>query len=375
MNSSKRILLMYISEVSGHHRATLAIEKALRAISPHLGIGNINAFKYTNPISEKVINRLYLGIIKRTPQIWDYLYDNPEVMQNIQKLKETIHKFNTPKLHRLFARFRPNVVCCTQAYPCGMVADYKKTYNSSLPLVAVLTDYAPHSYWVYDMVDYYIVPSDDVAVRLAQKGVSWDKIKPLGIPFDRDFNVPVDARAVYRKLGLDVSKPVILIMGGGQGLGPINKIVKQLEKVPVDFQELIVTGTNKRLYKSLVRRARRCRKKIHLFKYVNTINEFMSIASLIITKPGGITTAEALSKGLPMIIMQPIPGQEVNNTVFLTAHGAALKIEDIAQIPRIISDLLLNPLTLSHISQAAVRISKPLASDDIARLLLGLIHA
>ena len=186
--SAERIILMYISEVSGHHSATIAIEKAIKILSPDAQILNINGFNYTNPISEKIINRLYMGIIKRTPQIWDYLYDNPSVAKNIEKIKETVHKLNSPKLKNLFDRFKPTAVVCTQAFPCGMVADFKKTYNSDIPLIAVLTDYIPHSYWIYDAVDYYITPAQEVGHLLAEKGVDTKKIKNFGIPFDPKFN-------------------------------------------------------------------------------------------------------------------------------------------------------------------------------------------
>ena len=144
----KRIILMYISEVSGHRNAALAIEKAIRILEPNTEILNINAFNYTNPVAEKITNSIYMGIIKIAPKIWDYLYDNPKVVKRIEKAKENIHKANSPKLKRLFDKFMPDAVICTQAFPCGMVADYKKTYGASLPLIAVLTDYVPHSYWI-----------------------------------------------------------------------------------------------------------------------------------------------------------------------------------------------------------------------------------
>src|SRR4030042_5622343 len=164
-HKQKRIILMYISETSGHHSATLAIEKAIKALAPNTEIMNINAFNYTNPISEKIVNRLYMGVIKRTPKLWDYLYDNPRVVKKIENIKETIHKFNSPKLKKLFDKFNPDVVLSTQAFPCGMVADFKKTYGSDIPLIAVLTDYIPHSYWIYDMVNYYVTPSQEVTLR------------------------------------------------------------------------------------------------------------------------------------------------------------------------------------------------------------------
>lgn len=371
-NKPKHIILMYISEISGHHSATVAIEKALKILQPNVEVLNINAFNYTNPVSERIVNRLYMAVIKRTPQIWDYLYDNPTVVRKIENIKKTIHKFNSPKLKNLFDKFKPDAVVCTQAFPCGMVADFKKTYASDIPLIAILTDYIPHSYWIYDMVNYYITPSDEVSLRLMKKGVPADKIKSFGIPFDPKFNAEIPKNEVMRKFNLDHNLPTILIMGGGQGLGPIKTIVRSLEKTKIDFQELIVAGTNRKLYKSLKRRVKKYKKKIMVFGYVENINELMGIADIIITKPGGVTTSEALAKKIPMIIIKPIPGQEASNTIYLTEKEAAIKINRPKDINLVVEDLLKDPRKLKHLVEASGRISKPHASLDIARLLLGL---
>lgn len=373
--SPKRIILMYISEISGHHSATLAIEKALKILQPDIEILNINAFNYTNPISEKIINRLYMGVLKRTPQIWDYLYDNPKVVKSVEKIKETIHKFNSPKLQMLFDKFKPDAIVCTQAFPCGMCADYKKSYNSNIPLVAVLTDYVPHSYWIYDTVNYYITPSEDITLRLVKKGVESAKILSLGIPFDPKFNEPLDKSKVAQRFKINPGLLTVLIMGGGQGLGPIKTVVKSLEKVKKEIQEIVVTGTNKKLYNSLKRKIKKYKKKILLFGYVNNINELMSISDIIITKPGGVTCAEVLAKHLPMIIVKPIPGQEINNTSYLTEKGAAIKIDEPEDINFIIEDLLKDPDKLNRLCESASRLSKPNSSLDIARLLLQLPNA
>jgi len=368
----KRVILMYISEVSGHRSATLAVEKALKELSPGCEILNINAFNYTNPISEKVINRIYMEVIKYTPKIWDYLYDNPRVAKSLERIKKSVHKSNSPKLKKLFDRFQPDLVVCSQAFPCGMVADYKKTYGSALPLVAVLTDYIPHSYWVYDNVDYYITPSQEVSERLAAKGVCLSKIKSLGIPFDHKFNQKYDRAQIFRQMGLDPLKPAVLIMGGGQGLGPIKTIVKSLEKSRHDIQEMIVTGTNKKLYKSLKSRTAKYKKKIHLFGFVQNIHELMHVSSLIISKPGGVTTAEVLSERLPMVIVKPIPGQEANNTNFLTQKGAAVKVDEPKDVYRVIDELLESKEKLEQLKSAAGLIARPNASMDIAKLLLSI---
>jgi len=215
----KKVLLLYISEHSGHHCASMAIENALHDLDPEVKTLNINSFNYTNPILEKVINRVYMEVIQKKPEIWDYLYDNPKVLKNTQKLREMIHRFNTDKLKTLLDEFRPDTIVCTQAFPCGMVADYKKSFNCDIPIVAVLTDYAPHSYWIYNNVDFYVVPSECTGKKLIDNGIDPSRIKPFGIPVDPRFRKTIGngRKAIFQKLGLDKDKRCVLIMGGLRG--------------------------------------------------------------------------------------------------------------------------------------------------------------
>jgi len=361
---------MYISEVSGHRNAALAIERAIKKQEPDADILSINAFNYTNPVAEKITNSIYMSIIKIAPKIWDYLYDNPRIVKRVERAKKNIHKVNSPKLKRLFERFNPDVIVCTQAFPCGMVADYKETYGSSLPLIAVLTDYAPHSYWIYDQVNYYVTPSEDIKDSLISRGISGDKVKPLGIPFDHKFNEHLDKDRILIKHKLKSGIPTILIMGGGQGLGPIKTISKTLEKVKLDIQEIVVAGTNKKLYRSLKRKIKKYKKEILLFGYTHHINELMSLADIVISKPGGVTTSEVLASGKPMIIIRPLPGQEASNTKYLTEKGAAIKLDNPRRINLVIDRLFSSPGELEELSKSAKTISKPNSSMDIARLIL-----
>ena len=368
--NNPRVILLYISEISGHHSATLAIEKAIKTLNPQAEILNINAFNYTNPVSEKIVNKLYMGVIKKTPRLWDYLYDNPRVMKRIENFRQIVHRFNSPKFKSLFDKFRPQAVACTQAFPCGMVADFKRVYNSSIPLIAVLTDYISHSYWIHDTVDYYIAPSQDVRNELLRKAVKEEKIKTFGIPFDFKFNQGIDRKKVLEKWQLNDYPPIILLMGGGQGLGPMDKMIKLLDKSNLDIQLIVVCGTNKKLYYRLKKRERKFRKKIIPFGYYYHIEELMAISKIIITKPGGITTAEALANRLPILIVNPIPGQEESNTLYFTKKGAAVRIDNPVDIGRVIEDLLLNPTKLKQMSDAGSEISKPNAALDIAKLIL-----
>lgn len=371
--AKKKILLMYISEHSGHHCASIAIEKALRELDPLIQTLNINSFNYTNPILEKIINRAYLGVIKRTPELWDYLYDNPKVVEKTQMLREMIHRFNTGKLSALFEGFGPDAIVCTQAFPCGMMADYKKSADLATPLIGVLTDYAPHSYWIYNNVDRYIVPSESTRGKLIDNGIDPARIMEFGIPVDPKFRLSQDRNKICASLGIDKDTPTVLIMGGTQGLGPIKEVVRLLERSYIDLQMLIATGTNRKLYDWLIRRS--FSKKVLALSYTADINELMDVSTLVITKPGGITTAEALIKALPMLIINPLPGQEAMNTKFLLSEGVAVKAEGPKDVVILLEELLYHKNKLKAMSDKARAISKPNSSIDIAKLVLELTSA
>lgn len=361
---------MYISISSGHHRAALALEKALEIQDPSVEVLSINALNYTNPLVEKVINRTYMGIIKNRPEVWEYLYDNPKVFRNISKLRELTHKFNSGKLKVLLDDFKPAAIACTQAFPCGMVADYKSSFGLSIPLIGILTDCAPHSYWIFDSVDYYVVHSEMALTKLEENGILKDRIRIFGIPIDPKFANSLTADEIRTRLGIDKGIPTVLIMGGGQGLGPITEVVSSLNKISRQVQLLIVTGTNARLFAWLDRRRLKFKMKSFLFGYAPNIDELMTISTLIVTKPGGLTISEAMAKHLPMIIISPIPGQEAKNTEYLLKEGVAIK----ADFPRdvgVLTEALLNqPAKLERMRQNAKRIAKPNSALDIAKLIL-----
>lgn len=367
----RRILLIYITKVSGHRQATLAIQQSLRHLDPDAEIPCINGFGYTYPRLEKVINKAYMGVIKRTPLVWDYLYDNPKVVKNSQTIKNFLHKTSYKKLGRLFERYQPDTVVCTQAFPCGMVADFKKAYHLDIMLMGVLTDYLPHSYWINEGVDYYIVPCEEAKERFISLGVSSECIQVLGIPIRTKFALTLDKEALAREYGLDRSVPVIMIMGGGQGLGPIKEVVKSLLHLERPLQIMVIAGTNKKLIRWLRRRVVATHKKLLIFEYVKNVDELMELATLIITKPGGMTTSEALAKGLPMVIVDPIPGQETRNCEFLLKKGIAVYVEKEKDIGREVESLMNVPERLKVLREAALRHGKPRAALDIAQLILN----
>jgi processive 1,2-diacylglycerol beta-glucosyltransferase len=362
---------MYISQVSGHRQGAVAISKSLKSLDPDCEVLSINGFGYIYPLMEKIINTTYMGMIKRAPKIWEYLYDNPKVIKFSEKWKQSIHKSSHKKLKPLIDEFKPDVVVCTQAFPCGMVADYKKTYHLGFTVIGVLTDYAPHLYWLHEGVDYYVVPSQEACERYVKEGVPVERIKIFGIPIRMKFAEPAPAISIAKKLGLDLNIPTILIMGGGQGLGPMKEAVKSLVRLKRSLQLIVICGTNVKLVNWIKKIRRRTAKKIIFYDYAGNVDELMEVSTLIVSKPGGMTTSECMAKGLPMVIVDPIPGQEERNSQFLVNQGIAIRVDDKRHIARKIDVLLNNPKQLAAMRQAALKNGKPMAAENIARLILS----
>ncbi len=367
----KKILIFYISEHSGHFYAASAIEKGLMEVGGEsVEVEKINAFGYTNPVLEKIINKAYLEVIKKKPDIWGKIYDNPDVVNKTRKAREALHTFNMAKIERLLEEQSPAAIFCTQAFPCGMIADYKRARGRKTPLIGVLTDNAAHSYWLSDEVDIYVVPFEETARALERKGVPYGKIRVYGIPVDPRFRARRDTRPIKRDLGLEDDAPTVLIMGGSQGLGAMEEVVASfLGDAGSRYQLLVVTGSNKKLYARLKRLSRgEVPNNIHILPYVENIDELMDLADVIVTKAGGMTMAEALVKKLPILVVNPIPGQERMNADYLVGKGAAVEIEDSARIREKLTELFDSEGALDRMKKSIERLAKPNSASDIARL-------
>ncbi len=367
----KKILLMYITVRSGHFQAARALEEGIRRLEPEAELLTIDAFQYLNPILARIVDRMYLSVIQKLPELWDYLYDNPEVVKRSEHLRRLLHRYDSPRLHALLEEFGPEAVACTQAFPCGLVADYKKERGISTPLYGVITDFQPHAYWVHGQVDGYVVGAEETRQWLIHHRIDPGRVHASGIPIDPGFAEPPNIAAIYRRLQISNGVPTLLIMGGGQGLGPLLEAVRVLDSLGKPLQLLVVAGSNEPLYHRLIAEIPRLRCPVRVFGHVEFITDLMNVATLIITKPGGLTTSEALAMGLPMVVLDPIPGQEIKNAHFLTSSGAAAQASGPRDLPDLVGRLLDHPQELRDMAANARRLGKPNSAIDAARLILN----
>jgi processive 1,2-diacylglycerol beta-glucosyltransferase len=346
----------------------------LRRRRPPVSCEGIHSINYSNPVFGKIISKLYIQLLKMVPQVWDYLYDNPYVEKATRDLREFIGLFNTRRITELLRKYRPSCLVCTQAVPAGLLSAMKERGLINVPLVGIITDFGVHKYWISSQVDLYLVPSNEVRRRMMRLGVSEDRIRVTGIPVDLHFAQRLDRRAARAALGLGTRDPLILVMGGNYGLGPLEDAVNALRRIPLGFQLVVVCGNNRSLLRRMTRYFAGDR-RVRILGHTRTVHRLMGAADLLISKPGGLTTSEALAQGLPMVMIEPIPGQEERNATYLLRHGAAIRADTLDELVEVVSHLFLEPARLDRLRESGARLARPWAARDAADAILSLVSS
>lgn len=364
----KKILLFHISQYGGHKKASENIEEALRYRNPDIEIKNINGFGYVAPRMEKLIDFFYMLTIKYAPFIWGTIYDRKSVIKTMSPLRGIVNRFAIPKILPLIEGFSPDAILATQAFPCLIVAEIKKKYNLDIPLIAVVTDYYPHRFWIHPEITTYSVACNVARNILVSEGVPEEKIKVLGIPISYQFTQRLSREGIAREFGFALDMETVMIMGGGLGIGPIKQIIQRLEKLPRLIQLVVVCGRNAKLYEWI--KKQKFKKRIFAYGYVDFINKLMDFSDILITKGGGLTVAEALTKGIATLVINPIPGQEDRNVCYLEDKQAIIRATNLDQVLRQVN-LLLDDITWREkLTRAARQIALDEATVKLADFVL-----
>lgn len=366
-----KILILHASAGAGHRRAAEALSDAFAAAGAEPVVRDI--LDFTPPVFRKTYAAGYLNMVRAAPELWGYVYGVTD--RNCRRpwerrLRLTFNRLNTILFSRFYRKTAPDAVVCTHFMPLELLGAQLRKVVDPAPLFGVVTDFAVHSLWVADGVDAYAVASDESGRQLIRRGVPAGDVHVTGIPVAREFSRTGGGGVGRLRLGLAPDKPVILVLCGGFGVGPAEDILKAFMKHPFDAQLVLVAGNNRPLERSLRRLAADGSMACFVFGFVSRLHELVSVADVVVSKPGGLTASEVLAAGRPLVITDPIPGQEQRNGEWLLEKGAAVRLMEPGDAPDKIAGLLADPVRMEALQQAALRAAHPEAAAFIAGLVM-----
>jgi processive 1,2-diacylglycerol beta-glucosyltransferase len=372
-----RVLVLSASVGAGHLRAAEAVELALRQLHPEATVCNLDVLTLTNAAFRQVYGRAYLDLVNRAPHVLGYFYDlmdrpTRSGRHRTDNLRLAVQKMNLTRFIRFLSEGDWDLVINTHFLPAEIIASLRKKRRLDIPQVTVTTDFETHRLWVNQPCERYFTATEEGSLYLQRWGVPATDTLATGIPIHPEFSEPKFRPNLLSKYELVSDRPVILQLAGGFGVGPIEKLYSALLGVEVPIQLLVVTGRNEKARKKIETIDCPARHRVKIIGFTQEIDELMAVADLVVSKPGGLTTSEALASGAPMVIVNPIPGQESRNSDFLLENGAAIKANTIATLAHKVTSLLRAPERLAHLKANAQRLGRPRAAFEIVERSLEL---
>lgn len=366
------VLFLSVSAGGGHVKAAEALREIIEEHHPGSRTLILDTLKYTNPMVDKLIVGGYLNTVRKTPQIYGMLYEMSESGENTHDFTKNVMRLLSYKIQLFIKEFKPDVIVCTHPFPLQMMSVLKKKKKLSIPVVAIMTDYVCHSFWLHECIDAYVTAHDTMKYQMIDRGILKETIFSYGIPVCRNFLKSRDRNSILEEFGLE-DKTTFLVMGGSLGFGDIKGIFMSLLNNKTDLQIVAISGRNSKLKRQLEKYSEDSNKNVKILSFTNQVADLMQISDFIVTKPGGLTIAEALVKKLPMFLISPIPGQEEGNANFLVNSGVAARIMDSCDAEYVFHQIMDNPLRVRHMKEMAEYLAKPNSSEDIVKLLESFI--
>ena len=398
-----RVLIATVTAGGGHLAAAAALEQAWRAARPRDTVECKDVLDFAPRFYRKLYVKGYPKVVEHMPDIYGIVFkktDNAARVRKATSFRRSFAHHTNKKFAAYLKSFKPEVVLCPHYLPLeilGHMRDKDARHSEGrvprapkMPAamelsgargtrpsgfqsfnVCIVTDFEAHAFWLEPGVDMYCVAAPETRGSLVARGANEKDVVVTGIPIGLKFSEPVDALSVRRRYGLRDDMPTVLVLSGGFGMGPVAEILDELDKVDTHFQTLVVCGRNEDLRTQLAGQDRK--HPTHVLGFCNNMHELMCASSLIVTKPGGLTTSEALAIGRPLVILNPIPGQETANSDFLLERGAAIKLNRVEDLPFRVKELLTSKKLL-QMTAAAAALGKPNAARDICSAVLARVE-
>lgn len=373
----KRILVLSASAGAGHLRAAEAIERAIVAEGAAEEVRNVDTLAYTNRVFRHLYSKTYIEMVNKMPEVLGWLYDQLDKPWQHERRRLALDKLNTRPFVKMLAEYRPDLIVCTHFLPAEIISWLKAKGRADFPLAVVVTDFDVHAMWLCRHAEHYFVALEETRVHLEKLGVPPARVSVTGIPIDPVFAEPKDKGEMRTKHGLDPDLTTILLSAGGFGVGPVEHMIESLSGMRHPAQVVALCGRNEELRQRVGRLAARVagtgKLVVKAVGHTKEMDEYMSAADILLGKPGGLTTSEALSKGLAFVIVNPIPGQEERNSDHLLEEGVAIRCNNLPALAYKIDRLLAEPARFDAMRAASRRMARPEAAREIVRTLPSLI--
>jgi processive 1,2-diacylglycerol beta-glucosyltransferase len=372
----KKVLILSAAVGAGHLRAAEALEKTFEQLGAAQEVKNIDVLNYTNPLFRRLYGKAYLDMVNKMPEVLGWMYDSLDKPWENERRRLALDRLNTQPLINLLKTEKPDLAVCTHFLPSEIISWLKAKKKIDFPQAIVVTDFDAHAMWLCHNYEQYFVALDETKVHLAKIGIPAEKITVTGIPIDPLFAETKDKPAMREKFGLDADKLTILVSAGGFGVGNIEHLLEALSDLETPAQIVAICGRNEELKTKLEKLAReKLNNERVTFKpigFTREMDEYMSAADLIVGKPGGLTTSEALAKGLIFVVVNPIPGQEERNSDHLLEKGCAIKCNNLPVLAFKIDELVKDRTRFAAMQENVRRFARPAASREIVEKLLTL---
>lgn len=363
------VLFLSASVGEGHTAADQAVSSALLARRPQAQCEVVDSYRYASNVLHRVASNGYIGMVKLLPQLYKYIYDQAERATKVSAFKKWLHHYTALNLRQLVAELQPDVVVCTHAFPCGVMAEYKREFEDAPPVVGIVTDFVVHPFWIHRNIDRYAVATAAMRQTLVARGVSPQRILVTGIPIDNRFARPMAKHRARQILGIAPEVTTILLMGGGVGIGPLENALLAIDRLHYRLQTVVVVGKNASLERRLREVATKLHHRVKVVGFIPNVYDYMRAADVLVSKPGGLTSSEALVAELPLIMLRPLPGQEERNTRYLQERGVGIRVDRSRELTVALDRLLASPELMERMRRHARGLAHPDAAETVAGVI------
>jgi processive 1,2-diacylglycerol beta-glucosyltransferase len=339
-------------------------------------VKNIDVLDYTNPLFRRLYGKAYIDMVNTMPEVLGWMYDSLDKPWENERRRLALDRLNTQPLIKFLKNYNPDIAVCTHFLPAEIISWLKSKKKIDFPQAIVVTDFDAHAMWLCHHFEHYFVALDETKIHLEKLGIPPDKLTVSGIPIDPVFSQEKDKTNSREKLGLEKDKLTILVSAGGFGVGKIEHLLEALADLQTPSQIIAICGRHEELKTKLEILSREILNNVRVtfmpIGFTKEMDEYMSASDLIVGKPGGLTTSEALAKGLIFCIVNPIPGQEERNSDHLLEKGCAIKCNNLPVLAYKIDELVKDKTRFEMMKQNVKKLARPNASQTIVGKLLNL---